>query len=117
MRNYEVIVVYDPALSEEAVEGEIERVKGLIAKEGGQVQDLQKWGKKRLAYEVKKKREAVYVLCRFAAPPGALKELERNLKINEAVLRYLSVRVEERKARRPEAPEKAPVTPATGEAS
>jgi len=117
MRNYEVIVVYDPALSEEAVEGEIERVKGLITKEGGQVQDLQKWGKKRLAYEVKKKREAVYVLCRFAAPPSALKELERNLKITEAVLRYLSVRVEEPRTPRLEAPEKAPATPATGEAS
>jgi len=86
MRNYEVIVVYDPALSEEAVEGEIERVKGLIAKEGGQVQDLQKWGKKRLAYEVKKKREAVYVLCRFAAPPGALKELDE-----VAYVRFASV--------------------------
>lgn len=117
MRNYEVIVVYDPALSEEAVEGEIERVKGLIAREGGQVQDLQKWGKKRLAYEMKKKREGVYVLFRFAAPPAALKELERNLKITEGVLRHLSVRVEERKARRPEGPAKVPATLATGDES
>jgi small subunit ribosomal protein S6 len=117
VRIYEVIVVYDPALSEEAIEGEIERVKGLIAKEGGQVQDLQKWGKKRLAYEIKKKREAVYVLFRFAGPPGALRELERTLKIAETVLRCLSVRVEERKARRPEAPEKAPAAPAPGQVS
>ena len=117
MRSYEVIVVYDPALSEEAVEGEIERLKGLIGKEGGQVQDLQKWGKKRLAYEIKKKREGVYVLCRFTAAPVALREVERNLKITETVLRYLSVRVEEPRARRPEAPEKAPASPAAGEAS
>lgn len=117
MRNYEVIVVYDPALSEEAVEGEIERLKGLIGKEGGQVQDLQKWGKKRLAYEMKKKREGVYVLCRFTAAPTALRELERNLKISEPVLRYLSVRVEEPRARRAGAPEKAPAAPAAEEAS
>ncbi|MBI3080215.1 MAG: 30S ribosomal protein S6 [candidate division NC10 bacterium] len=117
MRSYELIVVYDPALSEEAVEGEIERVKGLIGKEGGQVQDLQKWGKKRLAYELKKKREGVYVLCRFMATPAAMQELGRILKLTETVLRYLLVRVEEPRARRPEGPEKAPAVPAAEEAS
>lgn len=117
MRSYEAIVVYDPALSEEVVEGEIERLKGLIGKEGGQVQDLQKWGKKRLAYEIKKKREGVYVLCRFTATPAAMQELDRILKITETVLRYLLVRVEEPRTRRPGAPEKAPAVPAAEEAS
>jgi small subunit ribosomal protein S6 len=121
MRLYEVIVVYDPALSEEAVEGEIERLRGLIAKGSGQVQELQKWGKKRLAYEMKRKREGVYVLCRFTASPAAMQEVERNLKIHEPVLRYLAVRVEEpkRKAKGvPEGtPEKAPAAPAAEEGS
>jgi len=117
MRSYELIAVYDPALSEEAVEGGIERLRGLIEKGGGQVQEVQKGGKKRLAYEIKKKREGVYVLCRFTATPAALLEVERNLRITESVLRYLSVRVEEPRARRPEGPEKAPVAQATEEAS
>jgi len=65
---YEVIVVLEPALSDEAVDGEINRVREIVGRLNGAVQEVQKWGKKRLAYEVRRRREAHYVLLKVDGP-------------------------------------------------
>ena len=91
MRSYEVIFILDPALADDAVETAVTAAKGVVAKEGGEVAEVQKWGKKRLAYEIKKRREGHYIFFRMAAPPKAVAELERSLKIAESVLKYMTV--------------------------
>jgi small subunit ribosomal protein S6 len=91
VRAYEVIFILDPALGDEGIEAAITAAKGALAKVGGEVAEVQKWGKKRLAYEVKKRREGHYVYFRVQAPAKAVAELERHLKIAEPVLKYLTV--------------------------
>ncbi len=91
MRTYEVIFILDPGLADDAVEAAITAAKGVVSREGGEVVEVQKWGKKRLAYEVRKRREGHYVYFRVQGEPKALTELSRHLKIAEPVLKHLQV--------------------------
>jgi small subunit ribosomal protein S6 len=91
VRAYEVIFILDPALADDGIEAAITAAKGVLAKVGGEVAEVQKWGKKRLAYEVKKRREGHYVYLRVQAPAKAVAELERHLKIAEPVLKFITV--------------------------
>ena len=91
MRSYEVIFILDPALADDAVDSAIASASGVVTKEGGEVVEIQKWGKKRLAYEVKKRREGHYVFLRLQAPVKAVAGLERHLNIAEPVLKFLTV--------------------------
>lgn len=113
MRPYEIIFILDPGVSEEAVEGEIGRVRDLVGREGGEIVEVQKWGKKRLAYVIRKRREGYYVLLRVQCEPKAIPEVERHFKISDLVLKYLSVRVEE--PRRPAKVKPAEPAPAMAE--
>ena len=91
MRAYEVIFILDPALGDDGLDGAIAAASGVVTKEGGEVVEVQKWGKKRLAYEVKRRREGHYVFLRLQAPVKAVSELERHLNIAEPVLKFLTV--------------------------
>ena len=113
MRSYEVIFILDPALADDGVEAAVVAAKGVLAKAGGEVAEVQKWGKKRLAYDIKKRREGHYVYFRAQAPGKAVAELERHLKIAEPVLKYLTVLIE--KPRR-KAVKAATVAPASAPA-
>jgi small subunit ribosomal protein S6 len=95
MRNYEVVFVIKPDLEAEATAAIVEKFTQLIADQGGEVTGLTQWGKKRLAYEVRKYREGYYVLAEFKGTPAVAQELERVLKITEEVLRYLITRREQ----------------------
>jgi small subunit ribosomal protein S6 len=95
LRAYEVIFILDPALGDEGVDAAVAAATGVVTGAGGEVQDVQKWGKKRLAYEVKKRREGHYVYLKLKAPAKAVQELERHLKISESALKYLTVLLEE----------------------
>lgn len=97
MKLYEVVFILDPALSEEAVEAELKHVKGIVEREGGEVLEVQRWGKKRLAYEIRKKREGQYILIRFKSAPGFIPELERHFKLSEATLRHMVIKCGEPK--------------------
>ena len=97
MREYEVTVIYDPNLLEEAIDAEVESLKGLILRQAGEVVEVQKWGRRRLAYEIKKRREGSYVLFVIRGGPAVTQVLDRHLKFAEAVLRHLVVQVENRK--------------------
>ena len=91
MRAYEVIFILDPALGDDGVDAAIAAASGVVTKEGGEVAEVQKWGKKRLAYEIKKRREGHYVFLRLRAPVKAVAELERHLNIAESALKFLTV--------------------------
>ena len=92
MRAYEMMLIYSPQLDEEALEAAIERTKELIANNGGEVEKVDKWGKRRFAYEIDDMTEGFYVVMDFKAEGGATHEVERVLKITEEVVRYLLVR-------------------------
>ena len=93
MRDYELTVVFSPGIAEEDLPAEIERVNDLITHKGGVVGEVNKWGRKRLAYPIKKHREGNYVLTPLKLQPDAVPELEKNLQALEQILRYLLVRV------------------------
>ena len=113
VRSYEVIFILDPALGDDGVEAAATAAKAVLTKAGGEVVEIQKWGKKRLAYDIKKRREGHYVYFRAQAPGTAVAELERHLKIAEPVLKYLTVLVQapRRKAIKASTPSPVEATP------
>ena len=107
MRNYELAVVLNPELSDDALTTLQGKVAEWIAAAGGEVARLDYWGRRRLAYPIGKKREGAYVFWFVRMPPDAPAVVERKLRIEEDVMRFLFVRHEEMPA--------APVVPAPAE--
>ncbi len=89
MRSYEVVFIVNPDLDETALNGLIERVKGWITTVGGTIAKVDLWGKRRMAYSIRKQREGQYVLVQADFEPSFTAELERNLRFLEPVLRFL----------------------------
>jgi len=94
MRNYELGLLIRTEVNEDALNEFLEKVKGWITQAGGSLTKTDLWGKRQLAYPVKKQREGLYVFLGAQMPPAATFELERNLRLTEQVLRYLIVRQE-----------------------
>ncbi len=94
MNQYEAMYVIDTLLEETARQELIARFNALVAANGGTVDRVDEWGKRRLAYPINYKTEGYYVLMYITAPPALPRELERNLQISENVLRYLVTRFE-----------------------
>ena len=94
MNQYEVMYVIDTALEDSARTELINRFNELVVKNGGEVERVDEWGKRKLAYAINYKTEGYYVLMYIKAPADLPRELERNLKISESVLRYLVIRYE-----------------------
>lgn len=92
MNQYEALYIIVPEKEEEALRGVIEKFKGIVEQNGGEVSAVDEWGKKRLAYAINYKTEGYYVLMSFAGTGELPKELERNFKNDEAILRYLVTR-------------------------
>ena len=97
MNKYEVVYIIDPAVEDEARKALIARFNELITGNGGSVDKVEEWGKKRLAYAIDYKTEGYYVLVNFQAEADLPKELERNLQISDSVIRYQVIRQIERK--------------------
>ncbi|NLO82740.1 MAG: 30S ribosomal protein S6 [Clostridiales bacterium] len=95
MRKYETLYVLQPMLEEEAIKALVERFATLITEQGGQVEKVDEWGKRRLAYPIEDFREGYYVLMNFTADANTPQELERVYKITDGVIRYLIVREDE----------------------
>ncbi len=93
---YELCLVLNGKLEEEAKTENLEKVKALIERFGGVIEDIDDWGKRRLAYEIQKMYEGYYYFITFEAAPSAPAEIERRIKIMETVLRYLIFRKEEK---------------------
>jgi len=92
MRSYETLYIVDPDLEEEAIKGLVTKFKSLIEEHGGTVQEIDEWGKRKLAYPINHRREGYYVLMNFEAEPEAVLDLERVFKITSGLMRYLIVR-------------------------
>ena len=94
MNKYELAVVVNAKIEDEARAAVIEKVQAYITRFGGQVSDVDEWGKKRLAYEIQKMREGYYYFIHFEAEATAPAEIESRLRIMDNVLRFLCVRQE-----------------------
>ena len=95
MRPYEVMYVLKPDLEEEATNSLIDRLHNVITQQGGTIENVDRWGKRRLAYEVLGFREGYYVVTKFKGGPTLAKELDRVMKITDEVIRHMIVREDE----------------------
>lgn len=93
MTYYEVTYIVSPELDEEKLSETLERYQNLVQEQGGRVLNVNKWGKRRLAYEIADRREGVYVTMQFAGNVKVTDELDRSFKLAEEVLRHLIVRI------------------------
>ncbi len=128
---YELMVILDPEIDERTVAPSLDKFLNVIRNDGGTIDNVDIWGRRRLAYEIQKKTEGIYAVVNFTATSDATIELDRQLKLSEAVLRTKVLRAEEavaraisvraddekRAARKAAAAAKAPVKPSAGAAS
>ncbi|MGE5558699.1 MAG: 30S ribosomal protein S6 [Bacillota bacterium] len=91
MRGYEVMYIIRPGVEEDVLDGIIERFSNIVTGGGGEIVKVDKWGKKRLAYEIKDQIEGHYVLVDFKAPKETSQELDRLMKISDDILRHMII--------------------------
>lgn len=94
-RAYELGFIIPSSVTEADTESVIDTVRGWIENLGGAVTDVDRWGRRRLAYPIEDYREGYYVFLRMDMPPGKVNELERNLLLNERIIRHLVVRLDD----------------------
>ncbi|MCT1690041.1 MULTISPECIES: 30S ribosomal protein S6 [Brevibacterium] len=87
MRHYELMLILDPELEDRSVDTTVEKLLKVVPADGGTVDNVDVWGRRRFAYEINKKAEGTYVVVDFHAKPDTTKELDRQLGLNETVLR------------------------------
>ncbi|GAB3446630.1 30S ribosomal protein S6 [Streptomonospora sediminis] len=87
MRRYEVMVILDPGLDERTVSPSLEQFLGVVRNDGGSVEKVDVWGKRRLSYDIAKNSDGIYAVIDLTAEPATVKELDRQLNLTEAVLR------------------------------
>lgn len=125
MRIYEELYILKPDTTEEEQDASVELIRSIVTAAGGTIDKVDKWGMRKLAYKVEKFGDGFYILVQFSAQPETVKELERRLRVSDSVLKYLTVRIDEklkwlekrkkvrdkRAARKPPAPQALPANP------
>ncbi|REF36457.1 30S ribosomal protein S6 [Thermasporomyces composti] len=96
MRRYEIMLILDPDLEERTVAPSLEQYLSLVRQGGGTVEKVDVWGRRRLAYEIKKKSEGIYAVIDLSCEPSVVQELDRQLSLNESVLRTKVIRPDAR---------------------
>jgi small subunit ribosomal protein S6 len=96
LRHYEVMVILDPSLEERTIAPSLDTFLNVVKKDGGTVEKVAIWGKRRMAYEIDKHSEGIYAVIDLQAEPASVQELDRQLNLNESVLRTKVLRPEER---------------------
>ncbi|HYJ69388.1 MAG TPA: 30S ribosomal protein S6 [Nocardioidaceae bacterium] len=94
MRRYEVMVILDPDLEERTVGPSLDQYLNLVRQDGGNVETVDIWGRRRMAYDINKRSEGIYAVIELDAEPATVKELDRQLTLNESVLRTKVIRPE-----------------------
>jgi small subunit ribosomal protein S6 len=94
MRRYEMMIILDPGLEENTIQPSLDQFLTVVRDGGGSVDKVDVWGRRRLAYEIDKKSEGIYAVIDMNAEPGTVRELDRQLGLNEAVLRTKVLRPE-----------------------
>lgn len=132
MRIYEELFIVDPNTAEEQIDAVVSQIESIVKDGGGTIDKVDKWGVRKLAYRVKKREEGFYVLVQFSTSAGeTVKEIERRLRVDEVVLKYLTVRIDEdlkraekrkqkreqRAARKPKPPSPPPSAPSKPESA
>ncbi len=92
LRAYEVMVILDPDVEERTVGASLDTYLNVVRQDGGTVENVDVWGRRRLAYEINKKPEGIYAVVELKAEPATVKELDRQLTLNESVLRTKVIR-------------------------
>ena len=96
MRQYELMVILDPEIEERTVAPSLDKYLSVVTTAGGTVDNIDIWGRRRLAFDIKKKSEGIYAVVDFTSTPDTAKELDRQLRLNEAVLRTKIIRPDAR---------------------
>ncbi|MCC5576885.1 MULTISPECIES: 30S ribosomal protein S6 [Microtetraspora] len=94
MRRYELMVILDPALDERTVQPSLDQFLSVVRNDGGTVEKVDVWGRRRLSYDIAKKPEGIYAVVDLTAEPATVKELDRQLNLNEGILRTKVIRPE-----------------------
>ena len=95
MRQYELMVIFDPTLDERTIAPSLDTLLNVVREEGGKVDKVDVWGKRRLAYEIKKNSEGIYAVVDVHCEPATVQELDRLLTLNESVLRTKVLRADQ----------------------
>lgn len=95
MRHYELMVIFDPTLDERTIAPSLDTLLNVVREEGGKVDKVDVWGKRRLAYEIKKDSEGIYAVVEMNCEPATVQELDRLLTLNESVLRTKVLRADQ----------------------
>ena len=96
MRPYEIMVIFDPDTDERQVQPTLDQHLTVVTKANGTVNSVDVWGRRRLAYEIRKKSEGIYVVLTVTAEPGDVKELDRQFTLNESIMRTKVLRADQR---------------------
>ncbi len=96
MKNYEGVFIISPELSPELTKGVVTQVQETISKNGGRIDGMQEWGKRRLAYKINKRQEGYYVILNFQIDGPQTKKLDQVLRLNDQIIRYLLINKDER---------------------
>ncbi|NUN70376.1 MAG: 30S ribosomal protein S6 [Bacteroidetes bacterium] len=109
---YESIIIINATLEDAQIEAEIEKIKDFITKNAGELRALEKWGRRRLAYAIKKKNNGFYVLYEFKAQGDLIAKLERQYLLNENIIRFLTVELNKKALKAREVGQKTPISEA-----
>ncbi len=93
MNIYENIVIFDASLSDEEINTSISKIKDLVVNSGGEILKVDLWGRRKLAYEIKKQNKGMYVLLIYKAPPAAIRKLEEFYKVFDPVIKYMVIKL------------------------
>ncbi len=94
MRQYELMMIINPELDERRVQPTLDKMLAVVTKEGGKIDNIDIWGRRRLAYDIQKKSEGIYAVVTMTAESATAKELDRQLGLNESVMRTKLLRVD-----------------------
>ena len=111
MREYELVLVVSPEGGEEGFPAVVDRVHGLIKERGGEIKNVDRWGRRRLAYPIERQTEGYYCITQFTLDPQSVREIESSLDLAEDIMRHLVLRMEEPIVIKPELDPDAPIAP------